>query len=70
MSRLAELVKNGKKVRFLRARRGELIYATECGFEFKVPFNDMGEGVFLPEDRAAIFMRWIRKELEAATESA
>jgi hypothetical protein len=70
MSRLAELVKNGKKVRFSRARRGELVYATECGFEFRIPFNDMGEGVFLPEDRAAIFMRWIRKELEAATESA
>jgi hypothetical protein len=67
--RLAELVKNGKKVRFLRARRGELIYVTECGFEFRVPFEDMGDGVFMPEDRAAIFMRWIRKELEAAEDA-
>lgn len=65
MFRLAELVKNGKKVRFVRARRGELIYATECGFEFRVPFDDMDDGVFLAEDRAAIFMRWIRKELKA-----
>jgi len=66
MGRLAELVKNGQKVRFLRARRGEIIYATECGFEFRVPFYDMGDGVFLPEDRATFFMRWIRQELEAA----
>ena len=70
MSRLAELVKNGKKVRFVRARGGELIYATECGFEFRVPFDDMGDGVFLPEDRPALFMRWIRKELEAQADAA
>jgi hypothetical protein len=69
MSRLAELVKNAKKVRFARARRGELIYVTECGFEFRVPFNDMGDGVFLPEDRAALFMRWLRKELEAQADA-
>lgn len=70
MYRLAELVKNGKRARFVRARRGEMIYATECGFEFRVPFNDMGEGVFLPEDRAALFMRWIRLELQAAADAA
>ncbi|MCI0362531.1 MAG: hypothetical protein L0219_01530, partial [Phycisphaerales bacterium] len=40
----------GKRVRFVRARRGELIYATEDGFEFRVAFSDMGDGVFLPED--------------------
>ena len=69
MRRLAELVKNGKKVRFVRARRGELIYATECGFEFRAPFDEMGDGVFLPDDRGAMFMRWMRKELEAQADA-
>lgn len=63
-----EMVAGGKKVKFVRARRGELMYATECGFEFRVPIHDMGDGVFLPEDRAVMFMRWIRREIDGVKE--
>jgi hypothetical protein len=38
-----EMIAGGKKVRLVRAQRGELI-STECGFEFRVPFYDMGDG--------------------------
>lgn len=54
----------GKKVRFMFYRDGELHYATECGFQFAVPINDIGGATFLAEDKAILFMRYIRKQLE------
>ena len=54
----------GKKVRFVRYQRNELWYVTECGFEFPVPTSDTGDGAFLNEDNAMLFMRWIRKHIE------
>ncbi len=61
---IKEMVK-GKKVRFVRYRKEELIYITECGFEFPVPISDIGDGVFLAEDNAMFFMRYIRKHVES-----
>ena len=60
-----DMVRDGKRVRFVRYRHGELIYVTECGFEFPVPIDDTGDGVFLAEDKAMLFMRYIRKQIEA-----
>lgn len=60
---LKEMVKN-KTVRFAYYRDGELIYRTEDGFEFPVPITDTGTGTFKAEDKAIIFMRWIRKQLD------
>ena len=54
----------GKNVKFIRYQRKELWYITECGFEFPVPIEDTGDGAFLPEDKALLFMRWIRKHKE------
>ena len=54
---------SGKTVSFLRYKQGELWYATECGFEFPVPIEDTGDGVFLATDKAMLFMRYIRKHL-------
>jgi len=53
-----------KKVTFVKYRKGELIYMTECGFEFPVPIEDTGDGVFLAEDKAITFMRYIRIHIE------
>lgn len=53
-----------KKVRFLFYRAKELWYTTEDGFEFPVPIDDCGDAVFLNEDKAILFMRYIRKHLE------
>lgn len=62
MKDLKELVKGN--VHFQFYRKGELYYKTDCGFEFRVPADDTGDGVFLNKDRAMLFMRYIRKELE------
>lgn len=68
MYNVKEMVSGGKKVRFVRFRKGELIYTTECGFEFPVPVEDTGDGVFLAEDKAMMFMRYIRKHVAGIKE--
>ena len=69
MNTIKDMVKD-KKVKFVKYRKGELIYVTECGFQFPVPIKDTGDGVFLAEDKAILFMRYIRKELDAINEVA
>lgn len=63
MNNLKDMVKN-KKVKFSFYRSNELWYKTECGFEFPVPISDIGNAVFLAEDKALLFMRYIRKYME------
>jgi hypothetical protein len=66
---IKDMVRDSKKVTFEFYRQKELWYKTECGFEFPVPIEDTGNGVFLKEDKAMLFMRYIRKQVEAiATE--
>lgn len=60
---LTEMVKD-KKVCFSYYRDGELWYKTEDGFEFPVPTADAGNAVFQAEDKAILFMRWIRKHMD------
>ena len=60
---IKSMVKDGKKVRFTFFRGTDLWYVTECGFEFPVPISDIGEATFLAEDRAMLFMRYIRKHI-------
>lgn len=70
------LVKDNK-VRFLYYRKGELWYEVikedlgskygtkwDSIFVFPVPIDDTGEGQFNAEDKAILFMRYIRKQLE------
>jgi hypothetical protein len=68
MSTLKSLVSGDKRVHFQFYRKGELWYKTDDGFEFAVPVADTGDGVFLASDRAMLFMRYIRKQLEANSE--
>ena len=55
------MVSGGRKVRFRSYREGELWYETECGFVFPVPVADVGNATMLHEDKAILFMRYIRK---------
>jgi len=68
MVTLKSLVSDNKLVHFKFFRKGELWYTTEDGFEFAVPVSDTGDGTFLASDRAMIFMRYIRKQLEVNAE--
>ena len=66
--KLKDLVAPGMTATFVSARRGDLIYRIGT-FSFAVPMADIGDGEFLPEDKAIFFMRWIRKQLEASCQS-
>ena len=68
MRTLKEMIVNNQKVRFSFYRDGELWYETECGFRFPIPIADAGTATFLAEDRAILFMRYIRKQLAAVEE--
>jgi hypothetical protein len=61
---IKEMVENKQKVRFRFYRDGQLWYATECGFEFPVPISEAGTATFFAEDKAILFMRYIRKYME------
>ena len=65
MRTLKEMIVNNQKVHFSFYRDGQLWYETECGFRFPVPIEDVGTATFLAEDRAILFMRYIRKHLSA-----
>ena len=56
------MVKN-KKVTFLFYKGRELWYTTECGFKFPVPISDTGTAAMNAEDKAILYMRWIRKQI-------
>ena len=59
-----ELVNNGQRVKFVRYQQKELWYKCENGFEFPVPISDTGDAAFAEEDKALLFMRWIKKHLD------
>ena len=61
---LKEMVQNNQKVAFPFYRDGQLWYVTECGFEFPVPISEAGTATFLAEDKAILFMRYIRRHME------
>jgi len=66
---IKEMVQNNQKVVFRFYRDGQLWYATECGFEFPVPISEAGTATFLAQDRAILFMRYIRKYMEFLSKS-
>ena len=57
------------RVKFQYYRAGNLYYeATTANGDilvFPVPITDCGEATFLAQDKAMLFMRYIRKHLEA-----
>lgn len=57
---IKEMIKD-KTVTFSHYFDGALWYKTECGFEFPVPTQDIGNATFLAVDKAILFMRYIRK---------
>ena len=60
---MKEMIVNNQQVRFSFYRDRQLWYETECGFRFPVPIEDAGTATFLAEDRAILFMRYIRKQM-------
>lgn len=42
----------------------ELWYKTDSGFQFPIPLSDTEGAEFPAEDKALIYMRWIRKRID------
>ena len=68
MRTIKEMVENNQKVKFVKYLDQNLYYVTECGFEFIVPISDIGNATFLAEDKAILFMRYIRKHIDLLKE--
>lgn len=64
MTDIKEMIKD-KMVTFSHYFDDNLWYKTECGFEFPVPIQDIGNATFLAQDKAILFMRYIRKHIKA-----
>ena len=65
--RLFDLVRDGKKVRFLFYRDKQFFYEQEDGFVFPISLEEAnaGRATFLAEDKAIYFMRWMKKYIES-----
>ena len=60
---IKDMVKD-KLVLFKYYHQGNLWYETEDGFIFPVPVEDTGGGKFGREDKAILFMRWIKRYMD------
>ena len=67
---LKDMVAGGAVVFFAYYRDGNLWYQTEVGsLELPVPIADLGNATFLNQDKAMLFMRYIRKHLALLDEA-
>ena len=57
MKELKELIKGDVHFKFFR--KNELYYKTDCGFEFRIPVEDTGDGTFFATEKAILFLRYI-----------
>lgn len=54
---------HNKTVKFTHYRHKQLWYITECGFEFPLPIEDIGDATFAASDKTILLMRYIRQHL-------
>lgn len=58
---IKEAVKHDKKVTFQFYREGNMYYTTEDNELFPVPLEDVGTATLKREEKAILFMRYMRK---------
>jgi hypothetical protein len=64
MMKLKEMIKDQKNVCFSFYRDMELWYVTEDGFEFPVQIKEVGNKIFMAQDKAVLFTEYIQKHME------
>ena len=65
MSKLTEMVRDGKISNFVMYRDKEFWYKTKDeGFEFPIPFEEVAGGTYYGEMKSMALMRYIRKQLK------
>ena len=52
------------QVKFKHYKDGNLYYETDSGLLFPVPIEDIGNATFLAEDKAMLFMRYIKRHIK------
>lgn len=70
MNTLKDMVSNNKTVTFLYYKDSNLWYKTECDFTFPVPIDDVGTATMMASDKALLFMRYIRKQIDLVATAA
>lgn len=66
---IKDLVKNNT-VQFIRFREGNFYYRVSANgkaYDFPVPLDDIGNATLLYQDKAMLFMRYMRKAIEQGT---
>ena len=66
---IKEIVKNNTVI-FVKYRAGHLYYkvvVNNVSYMFPVPTDDVGDATFNNEDKAMLFMRYIRKAIDDKT---
>lgn len=70
--KLIDLVRDGKKVRFSYYRDREFWYQHEDGLLFPIPLSEVdnpaSKATLNAEDKAMLFMRWMKRYIETAKE--
>lgn len=61
---LKQLIENNNQAYFVSYQQNKLIYKTACGFSFTVPVVDLGDAKINAQEKASVFMKWIKKELD------
>lgn len=67
MLTVAQMVKDNKRVDFIFYKDQSLWYKTECNFVFPVPLSEIGNTMFPANEKAIVFMRYIRKHHESVS---
>ncbi len=67
---IKEHVINNQKVHFSFFRDNQFWYKTDLGFVFPISLEEVqaGKVTLLQEDKALLFMRWMRKYIESCKE--
>jgi len=70
--KLVDLVRDNKKVRFSFFRENEFWYETEDGFTFPISLAEATNSrvTLLAEDKAILFMRWMKKYIDSCKAGA
>lgn len=65
--KLVDILK--QSVRFKHYRNGSLFYETEDGrFTFEVPTVELGDSAVMANEKASLFMKWIKRGLDQIKE--
>jgi hypothetical protein len=67
--RLTDLIK-GKRAVFVEFHGGNLFYEIDGKFRFPVPVDELQGTSVLSEEKASVFMKWVKRSLKQIQEGS